>query len=363
MSELVSSSSAPRAAWGSALGRGLAAALLVGLAGAAGAWPAWLLAAGLVPWRAGLSRTARLRDALLAAAAVAVGAAWGVGLGLPAAAWDRPAFVAAVLLAGWAGARAARQADALAHAGLSAAGLAPLTALGWALAQGDLATARGAALAALAAWLWAWAAAGFVTYARQRRPAAWGVSGLFFVATLSLAGLVWAAPAPEPRGPDAAPRADAAPTPHPALAATLTAVAEAAARPPSSPPPSPTATAPAEPSPSPTPAPPTATPTPAATPTPTLSPTPSPYPTFPPPPVYTGYGVVQVPPEWGQGAFVRNAPQDDAKVVAVVPNGTLLKVLGYRTAGIQVWLKVRSLEADWEGWIISTALQVATPAP
>ncbi len=346
--------------------RSVAAALLVGWAGATGAWPAWFLAAAWVPWRAGLAGPAqpatRGRDALVALAALATGAVWGLVLRAPGPVWDRAAYVAVAWLAVWSGARQGRRADALAQAGLAVAGLAPLSALGWALARWDAQAVQAAVWAALSALLWAWAGAVFVAYARDRQRPAWQVSALFFVATLSLAGLAWAAPNAfgSVATPEAAPRA--APTPHPALAATLTAVAQAATAPTARPSPSPTATAAAEPSPTPTPTPaaPTATPTPA---TPTATPTATPYPTFPPPPVYTGLGVVQVPEAWGQGAFVRNAPRDDAKVVAVVPNGTLLKVLGYRTVGIQIWLKVRALDATWEGWIISTALQVATPAP
>ena len=338
-----------RLLWQSAL-----AIALVGLAGATAAWPAWVLAAGLVPWTAGIDPSRRGRAALQALAAVLIGAGWGVMLDTPAAVWDRPLYAATVLLAGWAGARAARQQDALAQAGLSTAVLVPLTVMGWAGAQSDLSVAGYAGAAALSALLWAWAMAAFVVYARQeRRIAAWGVSGLFFAATLSLAGLAWAA-SPAQRPHLATATADTMPTPRPALAATLTAVAQGAATPRISPSPGSTATATTQPSPTPT-----------NTPTfePTATPTPSPIPTFPPPPVYTGYGVVQVPPEWGQGAFVREAPRQEAPVVTVVVNGTLLKVLDYHTTGPQVWLKVRAPDATWEGWIISTALQAATPAP
>jgi len=339
--------------------RGLGVAVLVGLAGGLDAWPAWWLAAAWVPWRSGLG-TARQKgqDALLVLAAVALGAFWGWLLPARRAPVGPGLVLAAALLALWAGARWQRQDDALARAGLSAAGWTPWLWVGWSLGQGDMVPALSAAMAALLAWLWAQAGAALRAPQASARAWGWRVAGWFFVGTLALGagtGWVWQQ-GPATRGAETTAANDAAPTPHPELAATLTAVAQGAAQPAPSPTPQPTATATASPSPTAT-----LSPTPSLTPTVTPTPTLTPFPTFPPPPVYTGYGVVQVPPSWGQGAYVRAEPNENAKLVAVVENGTLLKVLGYRAKGVQIWLKVRSLTAGWEGWIISTALQVATP--
>ncbi len=342
--------------WSERVVRAVLAWLLVGLGGATAAWPAWLLAAALWPWSPGLTRADRSPSRWLppVLGALAAGAFWGAWLDIPPRGLGLAAFLSAAALALWAGVGQARGQRDPARLALAAAVLPSLSLAAWAASRRAWALAGLALAAAGAAVLWAWAGHVFVSFARHQRPSAAAVAGLFFAATLSLG----AAAGFTTRADTFANASPSQPTPHPALAATLTAVA------------APHDTAPtAAPTPTPSPAPPTATPTPApptATPTPappTATPSPSPYPTFPPPPVYTGYGVVQVPPSWGQGAFVRHAPADDARVVAVVPNGTLLKVLGYRTAGVQIWLHVRPLDAAWEGWIISTALQVATPAP
>ncbi len=333
--------------------------LLVGLAGASAAWPAWWLVALLLPWpRSRGSRLWAVRGGWLLAG-VLMGAFWGAWLPADFAAplWSRPALLTALLLAAWSGGGLERADDRMARWALSGVLVPPLVGLGWALAQQTWPQAGQAAGAVLVVVLWHLAGRQYAAFARAQGPA-WQVAALFFTATLVSGGaLFWLGSGGASVGGEAAPL----PTPHPALAATLTAVAVPAESP-QPPMATSTATATASPTSSPTPtlATPTATPSPLP---PTPTPSPTPFPTFPPPPVYTGYGVVQVPASWGQGARVRSAPNEQARVVAVVANGTLLQVLGYKTQGITVWLRVRPLDARWEGWIISTALQVATPAP
>lgn len=117
----------------------------------------------------------------------------------------------------------------------------------------------------------------------------------------------------------------------------------------------PTATAsntPVPPTATPTPTVPTATPSPTTTPTSTLTPKPTPV-----------YGVIAAPEEWG-GAIIRTEPTSDSPG-KTYSNGWLLEILDPSPAIDDIgrnWIFVR-LEDGLEGWVLESAIQVATPAP
>jgi len=107
-----------------------------------------------------------------------------------------------------------------------------------------------------------------------------------------------------------------------------------------------------------TPIPPSLTPTDTLTPSPTLpsTNTPSPSPT----PVYA---IISAPEEFG-GANVRAEPGFQAEFITSVLNGTLVQILSDSPVEEDnvTWLQV-SLPNGVEGWILESALLVATPAP
>jgi len=105
-----------------------------------------------------------------------------------------------------------------------------------------------------------------------------------------------------------------------------------------------------------TPVPPTLTPT--ITLTPTLTPTPTITATPTPVPVYARIA----PPE---GALIREEPGFDAAIIYPgIIQGTLVQLLGgSQEVDGYVWIQVRVVEDEREGWILQSLLDIATPEP
>ncbi|MEA3351996.1 MAG: DUF389 domain-containing protein [Chloroflexota bacterium] len=107
-----------------------------------------------------------------------------------------------------------------------------------------------------------------------------------------------------------------------------------------------------------TPIPPTITPsltlTPSQTLTPSDTPTPSPTPS---------YAIVDTPEEYG-GAFLREAPGFSSETFTSVLNGTLIAILSKipEEKDSVFWLQVR-LPSGEEGWMMQSAITIATPVP
>ncbi|MDX1437043.1 MAG: DUF389 domain-containing protein [Anaerolineales bacterium] len=118
-----------------------------------------------------------------------------------------------------------------------------------------------------------------------------------------------------------------------------------------SPTPTPTLTA--------TPVPPTITPTvtlsPTLEPTATLTITPSPTPVL---------AFVEAPPEF-RGILMRAEPGFAGTVLTTLANGTLIQILSDTPLEVdnQLWVLVKDLERDIEGWVVQNLLVVATPSP
>lgn len=107
-----------------------------------------------------------------------------------------------------------------------------------------------------------------------------------------------------------------------------------------------------------TPVPPTQTPTRTATPSQTLTPSRTPPPS--PTPIYA---IVETTEEYG-GAYVRQSPGFDSRVLTSVLNGTTIEILDEepQEQDGKFWLQVRALD-EFEGWMLRSALTVATLTP
>jgi uncharacterized protein YgiM (DUF1202 family) len=63
------------------------------------------------------------------------------------------------------------------------------------------------------------------------------------------------------------------------------------------------------------------------------------------------------------GAYIREEPRPDARIITSVLNGTLVEVLTEVVQrGSVFWVHVRTIEGV-EGWIVQSLLMTATPAP
>jgi hypothetical protein len=63
------------------------------------------------------------------------------------------------------------------------------------------------------------------------------------------------------------------------------------------------------------------------------------------------------------GAYIREEPKYDGKIVTSILNGTLIEVLPDSiTDGGILWAHVRT-HAGVEGWIVQSLLVTATPSP
>lgn len=106
-----------------------------------------------------------------------------------------------------------------------------------------------------------------------------------------------------------------------------------------------------------TPVPPTLTPT--LTSTPTSPPSSTPSPTITPTPVYARIAAAD-----GDGAWLRDAPGFDGKVIRVYLNDTLVIILPDSVVdGRRIWAHVIVLDDNNEGWMLQSLLSVATPRP
>lgn len=117
-------------------------------------------------------------------------------------------------------------------------------------------------------------------------------------------------------------------------------------------------------------------PSPTATPRPTVSPTPtavlnwptatftlSPSPTLSPTPEPV-FAIIHAPEEY-QGAYIREEPGFNGRILKALNNGTLVQILGDLPVEKDqaTWIEVYVPELDLRGWVVQALLLRATPAP